>query len=211
MSGYRNAPITLELDEALRRRVDRVVEYTDGTVDRQRVIVAALELALPELEARAAVFAARHVSRCPRCGGATRHSEVAELRLTQCSECGGFWLDAASARQLVAASIAAPKIGELAARAAESATKRVDLNEKLVCPVCRGELARRRFLLVSFVVDVCDGHGTFFDRGELPKLLAALARQAFQRLELGDQALADEIDDFRRSLVSGRALAPSWP
>ena len=70
----------------------------------------------------------------------------------------------------------------------------------VACPVCRALMNRRNFGGVSgVIVDVCAKHGTWFDRGELPRVLAFVEsgglthlpeRQAHERERLARQTAA---------------------
>jgi hypothetical protein len=41
---------------------------------------------------------ASHFMKCPRCGADLKEREYHHVRIDECSECGGMWLDKASSR-----------------------------------------------------------------------------------------------------------------
>jgi Zn-finger nucleic acid-binding protein len=55
-------------------------------------------------------------------------------------------------------------------------------NSYVACPVCAALMNRKNFGAVSgVIVDVCQKHGTWFDLGELPRVLAFVAAGGLDR------------------------------
>lgn len=86
-----------------------------------------------------------------------------------CGQCGGVWLDRLTSERVVKnacqASIA------LARAAAESARPDVQpAAHHLSCPVCRAQMQTERVAKAWLDIDVCEAHGTWYDRGELERV-----------------------------------------
>jgi Zn-finger nucleic acid-binding protein len=86
-----------------------------------------------------------------------------------CGRCGGQFVEVAALRDLLErhaldAGVVRPR----------SETRPFAGPVRYVaCPVCRALMNRRNFGGTSgVIVDVCAKHGTWFDRGELPRVLA---------------------------------------
>jgi Zn-finger nucleic acid-binding protein len=86
-----------------------------------------------------------------------------------CARCGGQFVEVAAFRDLLERR--ALDVGVVRPRTdvrAIAAPVRY-----VACPVCRALMNRRNFGGTSgVIVDVCAKHGTWFDRGELPRVLA---------------------------------------
>src|SRR6185369_9559289 len=69
------------------------------------------------------------------------------------------------------------------------------------CPVCANLMNRKNFGAISgVIVDVCKKHGTFFDLGELPRVLAFVAGGGLERSRARDAAA--EAEAQRRARVA---------
>jgi Zn-finger nucleic acid-binding protein len=109
--------------------------------------------------------------RCPRCPGSDLDAFYnGETTLHDCQGCGGQFV----------------RNSDLAVMIQRHEARRVGLPTKLrkenplsqavtyvPCPVCKELMMRRNFGKISgIIVDVCTSHGTWFDTGELPRILA---------------------------------------
>src|SRR5262249_35184031 len=106
-----------------------------------------------------------------------------ESVISTCRSCGGAWLDAATVNRLKTArdheiDLAAQRI---AARVLTGAAPDRDL--PISCPVCRNHLQRVSIAGAPWCVDVCDAHGTWFDRAEAHEL--QLFVDAFEAIRMG--------------------------
>ncbi len=95
-----------------------------------------------------------------------------------CAQCGGLWLDNAASTTVVRgydldASELARRVDANALHAVATAPFQAATGG---CPTCREPLrsARRGDVLV----DYCEKHGTFFDRGELARMLLEHVQRA---------------------------------
>jgi Zn-finger nucleic acid-binding protein len=86
-----------------------------------------------------------------------------------CGGCGGQFVEVAALRELLERHAIDTGIE----RPRTSARFAVAPVRYVACPVCRALMNRRNFGGVSgVIVDVCAKHGTWCDRGELPRVLA---------------------------------------
>jgi Zn-finger nucleic acid-binding protein len=185
MSGYREReyPITLTLDAELWQRLGSVMEMTGGQSDREAISLEALRRGLRAVESEANTVAARAVTRCPRCGHQPLEPrDVGSTRLQACLGCGGVWLDNDSAAALIESLD--PEVRELASRATLNARVPVATDAALTCPVCEGAMELRRFTTAKVRLDICQKHGTWFDRFELARLVDVMTECRERRREL---------------------------
>ena len=111
---------------------------------------------------------------CPRCRVETESVEVGNASLRECARCGGLWVDVESFEQILAereqhslmlgaASIVPKQTG---------GTTEPNKVRYVPCPECNQLMNRFNFARCSgVVVDVCKGHGTWFDRDELQRIV----------------------------------------
>jgi Zn-finger nucleic acid-binding protein len=102
-----------------------------------------------------------------------RWVRVGEVDLLECTDCDGTWIEAEGFERLCAqrehqAAVLGRK--PVAVRAGSLPTAgRVSYRP---CPQCRKMMNRLNFgRLSGTIVDVCKGHGTFLDRGELHQVV----------------------------------------
>jgi Zn-finger nucleic acid-binding protein len=102
---------------------------------------------------------------CPRCAGGLTEKQVRQSVLAGCQACGGLWIDAATVERLKKArdeelERAARRMhGVLMVRG--PAPNRM---AAISCPVCAAPLRRVEIPDTMHSVDVCEAHGTWFDR-----------------------------------------------
>jgi Zn-finger nucleic acid-binding protein len=114
---------------------------------------------------------------CPDCHGAMSVLECGPGAVHDCGRCGGQFVEVGALRELLERHSVESGVesgvdaGVAGARVTVGA--RVAPVRYVACPVCRGLMNRRNFGHASgVIVDVCAKHGTWFDRGELPRVLA---------------------------------------
>jgi Zn-finger nucleic acid-binding protein len=111
---------------------------------------------------------------CPRCAVALQDVRSSHATLHGCTSCGGVWLDKAAVDHLsrerdADLEKAAGRMLGLMRQAS------FDRNKVLSCPVCTGALRRSEIPGRVSSIDVCDTHGTWFDRGEVVMFAEASA------------------------------------
>ncbi|MCM3880128.1 MAG: zf-TFIIB domain-containing protein [Vicinamibacterales bacterium] len=108
---------------------------------------------------------------CPACNGRMRWVKVGATDLLECDTCDGTWLEASAFERLCndresQASILSHR--PAAVPADSTLPKAREHVHYRPCPRCKKLMNRINFgRLSGAVVDVCKGHGTFLDRGEL--------------------------------------------
>lgn len=130
---------------------------------------------------------------CPGCHGEMRSTRVGDTPMHQCASCASLWLaaDAFTAlcvnreeRGAVTAFVdinRAPGSGAMPA-----ATEAVHY---VPCPVCSKIMNRQNFGHRSgVIIDVCKGHGVWFERDELRAALAFIDSGGFERARQADEA-----------------------
>jgi Zn-finger nucleic acid-binding protein len=128
---------------------------------------------------------------CPRCELPLAARSISDLVIDECSKCGGVFVDHVAV-DLVLADHQHERAAALVdglRRAAHSPLPPSGGRMYVHCPTCKTVMNRKLSASGSgVVVDVCKAHGTFFDAGELPAIIAfvqsggmARSRQQVQR------------------------------
>jgi len=133
---------------------------------------------------------------CPRCRVDLMPVVVGDVTLRECDRCAGLWVDVASFEKIcVEREQQSAVLG--AASPVPKGLKNFDSPNRVKyvpCPEC-GELMNRiNFARCSgVVVDVCKGHGTWFDRDEMSQIIEFIraggleAARSKEKLELSDE------------------------
>jgi Zn-finger nucleic acid-binding protein len=167
--------LTVPLSTKLINALDDLVAMSDGMLDREHAAAMAVEHGVEKLLRDAGHRVSRSLANCPRCSGPLFVGESAGALLQGCAYCGGVWLDNASARLLLAGVNYEAIV--LAKQAQRNAKKKVDASPNVDCPVCSEAMERKEMPNVA-TVDLCTRHGTWFDTGELVKLLEMKQKRA---------------------------------
>jgi Zn-finger nucleic acid-binding protein len=145
---------------------------------------------------------------CPRCHANMQALKLANVQASECSECGGLWLDPATLQKLSAErELHGAVIATLAART-PSSTLTAAAVTYLPCPVCARLMNRTNFGKSSgVIIDVCKKDGAWLDRGELQRVLGFVEGGGLIRqVEREKEALADE----RRRLAAVAAATKDY-
>lgn len=123
-------------------------------------------------EATAATLA---ILKCPKCKRDLLPIKLGGSSLRECESCGGLWLEAAVFQKVCAdrehqaavLGLASPVTG----RQIDPAAAEIKV-VYIPCPECGQLMNRLNFARCSgVIVDVCRGHGTWFDRDELRAII----------------------------------------
>ncbi len=139
---------------------------------------------------------------CPRCRVELASVHVGETVLRECARCAGLWVDVASFQKICAdreqqsAALGTATFSPTVAGASEG-EKRV---RYVPCPECEQLMNRVNFARCSgVVVDVCKGHGTWFDRDELRQIIEFIRGGGMDAARSKEkQQLADEWRQLRQ-------------
>jgi Zn-finger nucleic acid-binding protein len=141
---------------------------------------------------------------CPRCRTHRLDAFCSDDGIIHdCSRCGGQFVP----HQVLAILVNRYQSTDVAlSRRLQRSNPLADKVTYLPCPDCRELMLRRNFGRVSgIIVDVCSVHGTWFDVGELPRILGFIGQGGMQYCQAVD---AEE----RRAFVAARShpnLAPT--
>lgn len=118
---------------------------------------------------------------CPDCHVPMSVMECGPGALHDCPQCGGQFVEHDAMRDLVERHDRLdPHLGRPVATSAMPVDTRV---RYVRCPACGVLMNRRNFGASSgVIVDVCSKHGTWFDPGELPRVLSFIESGGLSRL-----------------------------
>jgi Zn-finger nucleic acid-binding protein len=142
---------------------------------------------------------------CPDCHLPMDPLDCGPGALYDCSRCGGQFVEHGALRDLLEQH---DRLGTSERRPQRTAP--VDTRVRYVsCPACRALMNRRNFGAGSgVIVDVCSKHGTWFDTGELPRVLAYVESGGLQRSR---QAFQQEREKLARERLEQRIAAARLP
>jgi Zn-finger nucleic acid-binding protein len=138
---------------------------------------------------RARTEAEPTASQCPACQKGLQRVAVGAASLLECPGCDGLWLEADAFERICADSEA-----QAAVLHRWSATTRPTAGPVRYrpCVRCGKMMNRMNFGRMSgTIVDVCRGHGTFLDSGELHAVVTFIQQGGLDRMR------AREIDDLK--------------
>jgi Zn-finger nucleic acid-binding protein len=157
--------------------------------------------------------------RCPRCRVPLEQVALGAAMLLECPQCDGLWVDAAAFEQICAdreqQSAVLGAASPVPARAAGGNERDGGGAVRYVpCPECGQLMNRLNFARCSgVIVDLCKGHGTWFDREELRRIVEFIraggleASRAKEKEQLAEERRRLQQDQFAASagadLMSG--------
>lgn len=142
---------------------------------------------------------------CPRCDKSLWQLRHDGLALEECRTCGGYWLDDASFDK---AKERSALLGQATPPTAPRA-RPIETVRYVRCPICQKQMSRINFAKISGVIlDVCRGHGTWFDRDELHAVLTFIEQGGLDRARQKD---AERLKDAQRDLEAKRRAAAAQP
>jgi Zn-finger nucleic acid-binding protein len=116
----------------------------------------------------------------------------------ECQQCLGLWVDLASFEKICADREQQSAVLGTASHAPTSAVRETSKVKYLPCPQCSQLMNRINFAHCSgVIVDVCKGHGTWFDRDELSRIVEFIRGGG---LEASRQREKASLEEERRRL-----------
>jgi Zn-finger nucleic acid-binding protein len=115
-----------------------------------------------------------HRFNCPRCRVLMEAVAVGAATLRECARCSGLWVEAMTFEQICEdrEQQSAALAGLIARREVGEGGNSDGHVRYVPCPQCAQLMNRVNFARCSgVVVDVCKGHGTWFDRDELQRVV----------------------------------------
>jgi Zn-finger nucleic acid-binding protein len=146
---------------------------------------------------------------CPRCRAKLRATEAHGVPLFGCGVCGGFFLDNDASTRITRA--ADREIAAISERAATQAVTAVNTAPAgLACPSCSRPMQRVR-ARGAIDLDICNEHGTWFDAGEVRRVMDAYERSSNSASEVQmaafRQAQSAQIASMESTSMSVGAIA----
>jgi len=141
--------------------------------------------------------------KCPRCRTEMSFLEIGSTAVRECEQCIGLWLDVPSFEKLCADREQQSAVLGTASLAPTSAVRETSKVNYVPCPECLQLMNRINFARCSgVIVDICKGHGTWFDRDELSKIVEFIHGGG---LEASRAREKEEIKEERRRLWEEQA------
>ena len=143
---------------------------------------------------------------CPACAKPLAVARVGEQDIMECQACGGLWLDHAVFEQLGASrERQGAMLGALPAPSAPPVVA-LEVVQYRPCPACAQRMNRVNYAKRSGVVlDVCKGHGLWFDKDELRRVLAFVAEGGL------DRARELELEELKQAKRIATVQIPQHP
>lgn len=136
--------------------------------------------------------------KCPRCRTEMQKLVIEATTLLECERCLGLWLDVRTFERLCADREQQSAILGAASPAPEKPPSTSDKVRYVPCPKCSQLMNRINFARCSgVVVDICKGHGTWFDHDELSRIVVFIQGGG---LELSRAKEKMSIEEERRKL-----------
>ncbi len=145
--------------------------------------------------------------RCPRCRIEMAPVVIGASTLRECAQCDGLWVDAASFEQICADREQQSAVLGAATPAPPHTDggSEPDHVRYVPCPECKQLMNRINFARCSgVIVDVCKGHGTWFDRDELRQIVEFIRAGG---LEASRAKQKEEIENERQKLRHEQLVA----
>lgn len=143
---------------------------------------------------------------CPRCRTALQSLTLGATPLQECEQCSGLWVAVASFERICADREQQAAVLGAASPAPTHAVRETSKVNYVPCPECSKLMNRINFARCSgVIVDVCKGHGTWFDRDELSRIVEFIRSGGLEASRAREKS---EIEEERRRLNQDRlALA----
>ena len=136
--------------------------------------------------------------KCPRCLVEMQPVRLGTTNVQECDRCQGLWLDVRSFENICASREQQAAVLGGASPAPHNTANDSVAVKYVPCPQCAQLMNRINFARCSgVIVDVCKGHGTWFDREELSRIVEFIRDGG---LEAARQKEKAQIQEERRQL-----------
>jgi Zn-finger nucleic acid-binding protein len=145
---------------------------------------------------------------CPRCRVEMQAVVIGATAVRECSTCSGLWLDVSSFEKICAdREQQAAVLGGASPAPGHSAGDVVSKVRYVPCPECAQLMNRINFARCSgVIVDICKGHGTWFDRDELSNIVEFIRGGGLDAARSREKA---QLEEARRELQAQQLGASS--
>jgi Zn-finger nucleic acid-binding protein len=136
---------------------------------------------------------------CPRCRTHMEGILIGTTAVRECKKCEGLWLDVAAFEKICAESEQQSAVlGAASPLPGQSAQDVVNKVSYVPCPECKQLMNRINFARCSgVIVDICRGHGTWFDRDELGRIVEFIRGGGLEAARMKEKA---QLEEARRQL-----------
>lgn len=149
---------------------------------------------------RARTEGGTRTGRCSACRGTMREVQIGDASLLECERCHAMWVDPETFEAICASSETQARVLQQWPDRPKPVTA-VEVRYR-PCVACGKMMNRMNFgKLSGVVVDVCRGHGTFFDAGELHQIVEFIKNGGLDRMR------QRQLDDMKEEEDRLRALA----
>jgi Zn-finger nucleic acid-binding protein len=149
---------------------------------------------------RARTEGGTRTARCPGCRGTMREVQIGDTSLLECERCHAMWVDRETFDAICASTETQAGVLQQYPDPPKPVTA-VEIRYR-PCLACGKMMNRMNFgKLSGVVVDVCRGHGTFLDAGELHQIVAFIKAGGLERLR------QQQLEDMKEEEERLRALA----
>ena len=138
--------------------------------------------------------------KCPRCAIEMGALTLGGTDIRECERCFGLWVDVPSFEKICSDREQQAAVLGAASPAPTKPVQDINKVRYVPCPECQQLMNRINFARCSgVVVDVCKGHGTWFDREELSRIVEFIRGGGLDAARAREKAALEE---ERRRLVS---------
>ncbi|HAF24091.1 MAG TPA: hypothetical protein DCK93_14490 [Blastocatellia bacterium] len=142
---------------------------------------------------------------CPRCQSEMSAVTIGTIRVRECERCLGLWLDVTSFQKICADREQQSAVLGAASPSPINTVHETDKIHYVPCPECSELMNRINFARCSgVIVDVCKGHGTWFDRDELSRIVEFIRDGGLEASRNREKA---SIEEERRRLQQEQLAA----
>ena len=132
---------------------------------------------------------------------------IGNTNLRECPKCEGIWADAVGLQQICADREKQSAVLGMASPMTTAEAGDLDKVRYVPCPVCGKLMNRVNFAHCSHVVvDVCNVHGTWFDKDELRRIVEFIRAGGLETARAREMA---QLEQERRELKAAQ-IAGSW-
>jgi len=159
---------------------------------------------------RARAEGSRRQAPCPACKGVMREVVIGETALLECERCHATWVDAKTFEHICASKEAqAAVLHQWSAVDRPASSGEVRYRK---CVACGTMMNRTNFgRLSGTVVDVCRGHGTFLDRGELHAIVRFIQQGGLDKARERQLQDLKEQEERLRAMQAQRSMGGGAP
>lgn len=148
---------------------------------------------------------------CPRCHSEMQALTIGSNTVRECGRCFGLWVDVASFEKICADREHQAAVLGAASPAPAGKVSDGGKIRYAPCPECKQLMNRINFARCSgVIVDICKGHGSWFDRDELTRIVEFIRAGGLDAARAKEKtALEEERRQLRQEQLSIRGSRSS--